>query len=229
MKTIGLLGGMSWESTLTYYKIINRYTNQLLGAQNNAKSIIFTVNFEEIEKLQHQNRWDEASKILHNASLSLQNGGADFIVICTNTMHKLLPQIKKNIKIPFLHIAKATADEINSYKIKRIGLLGTKFTMEEDFYKQILIDENLDVVIPDKKDMEIIHKIIYNELCLGSIKDDSKQIFKDIINKMPNIEGVILGCTEIGLLINQNDFNNIKVFDTTQIHAKQAVKYALNH
>ena len=229
MKTIGLIGGMSWESTLSYYKIINQYTNELLGNQNNAKSIIYTVNFEEIEKLQHQNKWNEASEILHNAALSLQNAGADFIVICTNTMHKLLPQIKQNINIPFLHIAKATANEIKANNIKKIGLLGTKFTMEEDFYKQILIDENLDVVIPNKQDIEIIHKIIYNELCLGSIKDDSKQIFIDIINKMDNIEGVILGCTEIGFLINQNDFNNIKVFDTTEIHAKQAVKYALNN
>jgi len=229
MKTIGLIGGMSWESTLSYYKIINQYTNKLLGNQNNAKSIIYTVNFEEIEKLQHQNKWNEASEILHNAALSLQNAGADFIVICTNTMHKLLPQIKQNINIPFLHIAQATANEIKANNIKRVALLGTKFTMEEDFYKQILIDENLDVVIPNKQDIEIIHKIIYNELCLGSIKDDSKQIFIDIINKMDNIEGVILGCTEIGLLINQNDFNNIKVFDTTEIHAKQAVKYALNN
>jgi len=229
MKTIGLIGGMSWESTLSYYKIINQYTNELLGNQNNAKSIIYTVNFEEIEKLQHQNKWNEASEILHNAALSLQNAGADFIVICTNTMHKLLPQIKQNINIPFLHIAKATANEIKANNIKKIGLLGTKFTMEEDFYKQILIDENLDVVIPNQQDMEIIHKIIYNELCLGSIKDDSKQIFIDVINKMDNIEGIILGCTEIGLLINQNDFNNIKVFDTTEIHAKQAVKYALNN
>jgi aspartate racemase len=229
MKTIGLIGGMSWESTLLYYKIINQYTNELLGGQNNAKSIIYTVNFEEIEKLQHQNKWDEAGKILHNAALSLQNAGADFIILSTNTMHKLLPQIKQNINIPFLHIAQATANEIKANNIKRIGLLGTRFTMEEDFYKQILINENIDVVIPNKQDMEIIHKIIYNELCLGSIKDDSKQIFIDIINKMDKIEGIILGCTEIGLLINQNDFNNIKVFDTTQIHAKQAVKYALNN
>jgi len=228
MKTIGLIGGMSWESTLSYYKIINQYTNELLGGQNNAKSIISTVNFEEIEKLQHQNKWDEASKILHNASLSLQNAGADFIVICTNTMHKLLPQIKQNINIPFLHIAQATANEIKANNVKRIGLLGTKFTMEENFYKQILIDENIDVVIPNKQEMEMIHNIIYNELCLGSIKDNSKQIFIDIVNKMNNIEGIILGCTEIGLLINQNDFNTIKVFDTTKIHAKQAVKYALN-
>ena len=229
MKTIGLIGGMSWESTLSYYKIINQYTNKLLGNQNNAKSIVYTVNFEEIEQLQHQNRWSEASEILHNASVSLQNAGADFIIICTNTMHKLLPQIKQNINIPFLHIAQATADEIKTHNIKRIGLLGTKFTMEENFYKQILIDENLDVVIPNKQDIEIVHKIIYSELCLGSIKEDSKQKFINIVKKMNNIEGIILGCTEIGLLINQDNFSAIRVFDTTEIHAKQAVKYALNN
>lgn len=227
MKTIGLLGGMSWESSLSYYQIINKYTNKLLGHQNNAKSILYTVNFEEIEKLQHQNRWDEATQILLDACISLQNGGADFIVICTNTMHKLLPQIQKHIKIPFLHIAKATASEIKKNGIKRVGLLGTKFTMKEDFYKQILIDENIEVVIPNENDMNIIHKVIYNELCLGTIDQASKQKYIEIINKMDKIDGVILGCTEIGLLISQNDLD-IKVFDTTSIHAKQAVKYALN-
>jgi aspartate racemase len=227
MKTIGLVGGMSWESTLSYYKIINEYTNELLGNQNNAKSIIYTINFEEIEKLQHLGKWDEASNILQKASLSLQNAGAEFIIICTNTMHKLLPQIQQHIDIPFLHIAKATTNEIKRCGMTKIGLLGTKFTMQEDFYKQILIDEDINVIIPDKKDMEIIHQIIYSELCLGNIQDNSKKIFIDIINKMDNIEGVILGCTEIGLLINQNDFNNIQVFDTTEIHAKQAVEYSL--
>lgn len=228
MKTIGLLGGMSWESTLSYYQIINQYTNKLLGNQNNAVSIIYTVNFEQIEQLQHQNRWDEASDILEQACKSLQNAGADFIIICTNTMHKLLPKISKNIDIPFLHIAKATSNEIQKANIKKVGLLGTKFTMQEDFYKQILIDDGIEVIIPNKKDMDLIHKIIYNELCLGKIKESSKQIFIDIINKMENIEGVILGCTEIGLLINQNDFKEIKVFDTTKIHAIQAVEFALD-
>jgi len=226
MKTIGLLGGMSWESSLLYYKIINQQTNKLLGGQNNAKSIMVTVNFEEIERLQHQNRWDEAGKILTEGCLALQRAGADFIVICTNTMHKLLPQIKQYVKIPFLHIAKATADEIKSNNIKNILLLGTKFTMKEDFYKQILIDEGINVVTPNEKDMDTIHKIIYGELCLGKISQQSKQIYIDIIKKQENIEGVILGCTEIGLLISQDDLD-IKVFDTTYIHALQAVKYAL--
>jgi len=228
MKTIGLLGGMSWESTLLYYQIINQYTNQILGNQNNAISVTYTVNFEQIEQLQHQNRWDEASDILEQACKSLENAGADFIVICTNTMHKLLPKISKNINIPFLHIAKATVNEIKKENINKVLLLGTKFTMQEEFYKQILIDSGIDVVIPDKNDIDLVHKIIYNELCLGKTEQASKEIFINIINKAKDIEGVILGCTEIGLLINQNDFKNIKVFDTTEIHAKQAVELALN-
>jgi len=226
MKTIGLLGGMSWESSLSYYKIINQQTNKLLGNQNNAKSILVTVNFEEIETLQHQNKWDEAGKILIDACVSLENGGADFIVICTNTMHKLLPMIQKHIKIPFLHIAKATASSIQKNNVKNILLLGTKFTMTEDFYKQILIEEGLNVSIPNEKDIEIVHKIIYEELCLGKISENSKQIYLDIINKQENIEGVILGCTEIGLLISQKDLD-IKVFDTAYIHAIEAVEFAL--
>ena len=227
MKTIGLLGGMSWESSLSYYEIINQHTNKLLGSQNNAKSVLYTVNFEEIEKLQHQNRWEDAEKILSEACLSLEHSGADFIIICTNTMHKLLPQIKKHIKIPFLHIAKATANEIKRNNMKNILLLGTKFTMSEAFYKDILIEENINVVIPNERDMNDIHKIIYEELCLGTISLQSKQIYLDIINKQKNIEGVILGCTEIGLLLSQDDLE-IQVFDTTYIHAVQAVEYALN-
>jgi len=226
MKVIGLLGGMSWESSLLYYKLINQYTNEILKEQNNAKSVMVTVNFNEIEKLQHQNRWDEASNILIQACKNLENANASFIVICTNTMHKLLPQIKKHINIPFLHIAKATANEIKSQNIKKVGLLGTKFTMNEDFYKDILINDGIEIVIPSNDDMDIIHKIIYNELCLGDIKSSSKIQYLNIINKMQNINGIILGCTEIGLLINQNDLD-IKVFDTTVIHAKQAVKFAL--
>jgi len=228
MKTIGMLGGMSWESTLIYYKIINQYTNSLLGKQNNAKSILYTLNFEEIEQLQHQNRWDEAAELLIQASLSLQKAGADFIILCTNTMHKLLPKIEQSIDIPFLHIAKATAKRIKDDGINKVGLLGTKFTVQESFYKEILIDEGIEVVVPNQNDMQIVHKIIYNELCLGSIKSGSKEIYIDIVKKMGDIEGVILGCTEIGLLINQSDFSNIKVYDTTQIHAKAAVEYALD-
>ena len=217
---------MSWESSATYYKIINEYTNELLGSLNNAKSLMVTVNFEEIERLQHANRWDEATQILIKASKSLQDGGADFIVICTNTMHKLLPQIALHVELPFLHIAQATANEIKKDKIKKVLLLGTKFTMQEDFYKQVLIDNGIEVIIPDVDDMQIVHKVIYGELCLGVVKDDSKSAFIKIIQKAKEAQGVILGCTEIGMLISKDDID-INVYDTTLIHAKEAVRMAL--
>ncbi len=217
---------MSWESSATYYKIINQYTNELLGNQNNAKSVMFTVNFEEIEKLQHANRWDEAAEILVKACQSLQNAGADFIVICTNTMHKLLPKIALHVELPFLHIAEATAKEIKKNSVKKVLLLGTKFTMQEDFYKQKLIDNDIEVIIPNEKDMELIHKVIYGELCLGEVKEESKKAFVEIIKKAKEAQGVILGCTEIGMLISQNDLD-IEVFDTTIIHAKEAARMAL--
>ena len=226
MKKIGLLGGMSWESSLLYYKIINEYSNSLLGGLNTVESILYTLNFEEIEKLQHANKWDEAAQVLIDSCKALERAGADFIVICTNTMHKLLPQIQKEISLPFLHIAKATADAIKKDEIKRVLLLGTKFTMLEDFYKQILIDEGIEVVIPKSEDIEIIHKIIYNELCLGKVKEASKSEYLRVIESFSDIEGVILGCTEIGILISQDDLD-IKVYDTTQIHAKEAVNKAI--
>ena len=225
-KTIGLIGGMSWESSLLYYKIINEYSNELLGSHSNAKSILYTVNFEEIEKLQHSGKWDEATKILVEATKALKLAGSDFIVICTNTMHKLLPEIQKEVDIEFLHIAKATAKEIKKDGVKKVALLGTLFTMQEDFYKKVLVDEGLEVVIPRKKDMEFIHKVIYDELCLGVVKKESKKIYLDIINSLDEIEGVILGCTEIGMLVSQNDLN-IKVYDTTILHAKEAAKLAI--
>ena len=209
-----------------YYKIINEYTNELLGSQNNAKSVMITVNFEEIEKLQHANRWDEATEILIKASLDLQKGGADFIVICTNTMHKLLPKIALHVEVPFLHIAEATAKEIKRDSVQKVLLLGTKFTMQEDFYKQKLIDEGIEVITPNGEDMEIVHKVIYGELCLGEVKDESKRAFIEIIKKAKEAEGVILGCTEIGMLISQNDID-INVYDTTIIHAKEAVRVAI--
>jgi len=227
MKKIGLLGGMSWESSLLYYKIINEYSNSILGDLNTVETILYTVNFEVIEKLQHQNRWEEATNILIEACQALERAGADFIVICTNTMHKLLPDIKKEVSLPFLHIAKATANAIKDDNVKRVLLLGTKFTMVEDFYKQLLIEEGIEVVIPKSKDIETVHKIIYNELCLGKVKEASKKEYLRIINSFSDIEGVILGCTEIGILITQKDLP-IKVYDTTKIHALEAVKISIN-
>ena len=217
---------MSWESSATYYKIINQYTNTLLGSQNNAKSIMVTVNFDEIEKLQHADKWEEATQILIKACKSLQNGGADFIVICTNTMHKLLPKISPHVEVPFLHIAQATAKEIKKDGNSKVLLMGTKFTMQEDFYKKILIENGIKVEIPNTQDMELIHKVIYKELCLGSIKESSKKAFVQIISKAKDIDGVILGCTEIGMLIAQNDVD-VKVYDTTVVHAKEAVRMAV--
>ena len=229
MKTIGILGGMSWESSALYYQIINEAVNTRLGGQHNARSVMVTVDFSEIEALQHANRWDEAAGILRDAALSLERAGADMILIATNTMHKLLPQISKGLTIPFLHIAQATADAISAQGLKRIGLLGTRFTMEEDFYKQILIDNGIDVIIPGKSERDLIHGVIYDELCLGKVEDDSKQAYLEIIAQMERdegIEGVILGCTEIGMLISQSDLE-LPVFDTTEIHALSAVEEAL--
>jgi aspartate racemase len=230
MKTIGILGGMSWESSALYYQIINEATHARLGGQHNARSVMVTVDFDEIETLQHANRWDEAAAILHDACLTLERAGADMILIATNTMHKLLPQIRVGITIPFLHIPQATADAILDKGLKRIGLLGTRFTMEEDFYKQILIDNGIEVVIPNTDERDLIHKVIYDELCLGTVQDASKHAYLDIIARMEAdnaIEGVILGCTEIGMLITQEDLA-LPVFDTTRIHALAAVGVALD-
>jgi aspartate racemase len=230
MKTIGILGGMSWESSALYYQIINEATHARLGGQHNARSVMVTVDFDEIETLQHADRWDEAAAILHDACLALERAGADMILIATNTMHKLLPQIRTGITIPFLHIAQATADAILGKGLKRIGLLGTRFTMEEDFYKQILIDNGIEVVIPNTDERDLIHKVIYDELCLGTVQDASKHAYLDIITRMEAdnaIEGIILGCTEIGMLIAQKDLA-LPVFDTTRIHALAAVGVALD-
>jgi aspartate racemase len=229
MKIIGMIGGMSWESSIEYYRIINQTVRTELGGLHSAKSMMVSVEFAEIEALQHQGRWDEASKILIDAARSLENGGADFGIICTNTMHKLYDRIQQSIQIPLLHIADATAESIKAEGIQKIALLGTRFTMEENFYKGRLVDNyGLEVIIPSSADMEIVHRIIYDELCAGLIKSDSKQSYADIIGRLvqEGAEGIILGCTEIGLLVKQED-SPVLLFDTTEIHAKAAVKYAL--
>jgi aspartate racemase len=229
MKTIGMIGGMSWESSIEYYRIINETVRTELGGLHSAKSIMVSVEFAEIEKLQHQGRWDKAAEILIDAARSLESGGADFAIICTNTMHKLYDIIQQNVRIPLLHIADPTADSIRVERIEKIALLGTRFTMEENFYKGRLVDNyGLGVIIPDPEDMEIIHRIIYDELCAGIIQMDSKQKYTDIIRRLveEGAEGVILGCTEIGLLVKQED-SRVPLFDTTEIHARAAVKYAL--
>ncbi|MFM8425559.1 MAG: aspartate/glutamate racemase family protein [Chloroflexota bacterium] len=229
MKTIGLIGGMSWESSIEYYRIINETAKEKLGGLHSAKSMMVSVDFAEIEKLQHEDRWDEAGQILVKCAQDLERGGADLIVLCTNTMHKLADQIIANVNIPFLHIADATAEKIIASGIKRIGLLGTRFTMEHDFYKGRLINNfGLDVLIPEKTDRDIIHRVIYEELVLGKIVDASRTEYQRIMSDLlaKGAEGIILGCTEIELLIKDGD-SSAPLFPTTRIHAIAAVEKAL--
>ena len=228
MKTIGLIGGMSWESTVTYYQIINEVVKNKLGGLHSAKCVLYSVDFEEIEECQKKGDWDRSAEILGKVALSLEKAGADFIVICTNTMHKVVSGIKKYTKLPILHIAEMTAIELKKAGIKKIGLLGTKYTMQQDFYKQILIDNGIEVVIPNSKDIEIVNSVIFNELCLGKIKTESKDKYLRIIKDLSKAgaKGVILGCTEIGLLIKQED-TDVPLFDTTNIHATSAALYAI--
>ena len=229
MKTIGLLGGMSWESTALYYKLINEEIKKQLGGLHSAKVVIYSVDFDEIEKLQHLGAWNETAKILGEAAKNIQNASADFLVICTNTMHKVAPLIQTHIDIPILHIADAIGKKLQNENIKKVGLLGTAFTMQQDFYKE-RINKNFDieVLIPSGEDMNIVHKIIYEELCLGLIKEDSKKEYLRIIDNLASkgAQGVILGCTEIGMIVKQAD-TQVKLYDTTVIHSLEAVAEAL--
>lgn len=229
MKTIGLIGGMSWESSAEYYRLINELVKEKLGGLHSAKCLIYSVDFAEVETLQHQARWAEAAHMLAGAAKNVQNGGADFIVLCTNTMHKVADEIQASVSIPFLHIADATAQRIQAADIGKIGLLGTRFTMEEAFYKGRLEQKyGLDVRVPNAQDREIVHRVIYDELVLGKIEQPSKEQYVRIIEQLARdgAQGVILGCTEIGLLIHQED-SRVPLFDTTRIHAQAAVEYAL--
>lgn len=229
MKTIGLIGGMSWESSIEYYRIINETAKEKLGGLHSAKSLMVSVDFAEIEKLQHEDRWDEAAQILVKCAQDLERGGADFIVLCTNTMHKVADQIIAGITIPFLHIADATAEQVKTAGIKRIGLLGTRFTMEHDFYKGRLINNfGLEVLTPNEKDREIVHRVIYEELVLGKIVEDSRKEYRRIIQTLieQGAEGIILGCTEIELLVKAQDAS-VPLFPTSYIHAVAAAEKAL--
>ncbi len=228
MKTIGLIGGMSWESTVTYYEVINEKTKEILGGLHSAKILLYSVDFAEIEQYQVNDEWDKSAKLLADVAVNLQNAGADLIVICTNTMHKVAPQVAQSINIPLLHIADATAREITRQNINKVALLGTKYTMTQDFYKQKLIDSGIEVIVPSESDIEDVHNIIFNELCVGKICDAAKRKYIEIIDKMQaeGAQGVVLGCTEIGLLIGQKDVS-MPVFDTTIIHAQEVVKLAL--
>ena len=230
MKTIGLLGGMSWESTAAYYREINEGIKARLGGLHSAKICLHSVDFEEIEKLQHEGNWERTAAILSKAAQSVEAGGADFLVICTNTMHKVAPEIESSIGIPLLHIADATAERILAGGISKVGLLGTKFTMEEDFYRGRLSERyGIEVIIPAPEDRTLVHQVIYNELCLGKVNHDSRREYVRIIQSLAadGAEGVVLGCTEIALLVQQ-EHTSVLLFDTTKIHAEKAVEEALS-
>jgi len=230
MKTIGLIGGMSWESTASYYKLLNEGVKEKLGGFHSAKIVMHSVEFDEIHRLQFENKWDEAGEILAELSLSLEHAGADFIIISTNTMHKVVPIISKKISIPILHIAKATAEAINKKSCKKSILLGTKFTMSEDFNKKIFEEEGIEIITPNEQEMLDIDKIIFEELVHGKILEKSKKRYIEIVENLYNqnkqIDSVILGCTEIGLLIQKDDIS-LQIFDTTPIHVKKALELAL--
>ncbi|MCK8098983.1 aspartate/glutamate racemase family protein [Bacillus sp. 2CMS4F] len=229
MKTIGLIGGMSWESSAEYYRIINEEIKKKLGGLHSAKCLLYSVDFKGIEHYQSVGAWDKAGEALGEVARSLEKAGADFIVICTNTMHKVLGYIQEMITIPILHIADATAEQIIRQDIRSVGLLGTKYTMEQDFYKSRIASHDINVIVPDDDERELINNIIYQELCLGEIKQSSKNIYKKIINNLVDrgAEGIILGCTEIGLLVKVED-SEVPLFDTTLIHAQKAVNKSLS-
>ena len=229
MKTIGLLGGMSWESTVPYYQVLNREVGRRLGGLHSARVLLLSVDFKEIEVLQHQGKWDELGDMLARDAHTLEEAGAEFLVICTNTMHLVAPRIESVLSIPILHIADATAARILSAGMRRVGLLGTRFTMEEPFYRGRLEERHgLEVVVPSAKDRAVVHRVIYEELVLGKILDGSRNEYARIVADLvaAGAEGVILGCTEIGLLLGPRDAT-VPLSDTALIHAEAAAAFAL--
>jgi len=229
LKTIGLLGGMSWESTALYYRLINEGVRRHLGGLHSARIAMVSVDFHPIEVLQHNGEWDRTAQLLAEDARRIEAAGADFLLICTNTMHKVAPQVEAAIDIPLLHLADVTADRVKERRMNTIGLLGTNFTMEQDFYKGRLTDKHgLKVVVPSKADRQIVHRIIYDELCAGVVKEGSRKEYLRIMEKMraDGAEGIIEGCTEIVMLVQQAH-TDIPLFDTTAIHAEAAVKMAL--
>jgi len=230
MKTIGLIGGMSWESSIEYYRIINQEVRNRLGRLHSAQSLMYSVDFAPMERLQHEGRWDEATTSMIDAARRLENGGADFVVICTNTMHRMADEVQAAIRIPLLHVVDATAGVVKQRGLASVGLLGTRFTMEEDFYRGRLERKHaLEVHVPEAADRELVHRVIYEELVAGEMKQESKEAFLSIIHRLvrAGAQGIILGCTEIGLLVKDEDCT-VPLFDTTRIHALAAVELALS-
>ncbi|MGF0048049.1 aspartate/glutamate racemase family protein [Streptococcus hyointestinalis] len=227
-KVIGLIGGMTWESTITYYQVINETVKEALGGLHSAKILLYSVDFAEIEACQSSGDWEKSAAILTKAAKNLEQSGADVIVICTNTMHKIVPQMEKELTIPILHIAEATADSLLRQGIQKVALLGTKYTMTQDFYKDVLTQKGLETLVPNAADIELVNDVIYQELCLGLVLEESRTQYQRIIQELKDrgAEADILGCTEIGLLIKPED-SSLPVFDTTLIHAEKAAQWSV--
>ncbi|MFF0628542.1 aspartate/glutamate racemase family protein [Streptomyces sp. NPDC004296] len=228
MQTIGLIGGMSWESTAEYYRLLNELTRERLGGLHSAKCVLYSVDFAEIERLQVQGRWDEAGAVLAEAAGALEAAGAELLLICTNTMHKVADQVSSAVGVPLLHLADTTAEAVRGKGLRRVGLLGTAFTMEQDFYRGRLVDHGLDVVVPDAAGRKTVHRVIYEELCVGVVKEESRAAYIAVIDELiaAGAEGIVLGCTEIELLVRPQD-SPVPVFPTTRLHAEAAVARAL--
>ena len=228
MKTIGLIGGMSWESTVTYYQIVNEFVKEKLGGFHSAKVLLYSVDFAEFEKNMGNSDWDKITQDLTDAAQNLEKAGADFILVCTNTMHKVVPEIQKKVSVPIIHIADATAEKLKEHQIKKVALLGTKYTMTQNFIRDKLTEAGIEVVTPNENEIELVNDIIFNELCLGVVSEQSREKYSHIIDEMAEqgAQGVILGCTEIGLLIEQKD-SSLPVFDTTVIHASKAAMMSI--
>ena len=228
MKTIGLIGGMSWESTVTYYQMINEGIKDSLGGLHSAKVLLYSVDFFEIEALMSRGAWDDAAELLGDVAQRLEAAGADMILICTNTLHKVAPQVQSRIRVPLVHIAEAAAEELLSKGITRVGLLGTKYTMTQEFYREKLTERGIDVLIPEGEEIDLVNRVIFDELCLGVVKEDSKAAYLKVIANLQarGAQGILLGCTELGLIVSQEDVS-LSLFDTTVIHAKKAVELAL--
>lgn len=228
MKTIGLIGGMSWESTITYYQLLNEAAKDALGGLHSAKILLYSVDFFEIEALMSRGDWDAAADLLGGVAERLQRAGADFVLICTNTLHKVAPQVQARISVPLVHIAEAAADELLAKGIRRVALLGTKYTMTQEFYRDKLVNRGIEVLIPEGDDVDLVNRVIFDELCLGVVKPESKAEYLRVINELQlrGAEGVLLGCTELGLIVSQEDVA-LPLFDTTVIHARKAAQLAL--
>jgi aspartate racemase len=230
MKTIGMVGGMSWESTVTYYQLINEIVREKLGGLHSARCILYSVDFAEIEVSQREGHWEAAAQDLIVAGQAVEKAGADFLLLCTNTMHKVADSIQAGLRIPFLHIADATGDSVRRTGLQRVGLLGTRFTMEDDFFHGRLANKfNLKTIVPSADEREAVHRIIYEELCVGILRQESNASLGRMMNRLVDLgaEGIILGCTELGLLVGEPD-SPVPLFDTTRIHARAAVELALN-